>query len=69
LQARRIAVPEYSVTAVDGEAHAQNLHDRMPDSRARHRRRRQWNDRRGAEQAAAARAYAMAVAAHGGGGG
>jgi len=62
LQARRIALPEYSVTAVAGEAHAQTftIECRIPalavvamGSGA---------SRRAAEQAAAAEAYAAAVA-------
>ncbi len=41
LQARRIAVPEYAVTAVDGRGARADVHDRMPDSRAGHRGERQ----------------------------
>lgn len=68
LQARRIAVPEYAVTAIDGEAHAQTftIECRIPvltlvASGS-------GSSRRAAEQAAAAQAYAAAVAAHGTGG-
>jgi ribonuclease III len=65
LQARHLAVPEYAVTAIDGEAHAQifTIECRIPAlgiSAAG-----SGSSRRAAEQAAAAQAYAAAVAVHG----
>jgi ribonuclease III len=65
LQARRIAVPEYAVTAIDGEAHAQTftIECRIPALGIVAAG--SGSSRRAAEQAAAAEAYAAAVAAHG----
>ncbi len=65
LQARRTAVPEYAVTAVGGEAHAQTftIECRIPALAivaTGH-----GASRRAAEQAAAAAAYAEATAARG----
>ena len=37
LQARHLAVPEYAVTAIDGEAHAQMVHGGVPDFPLDHR--------------------------------
>jgi ribonuclease-3 len=67
LQARRIAVPEYTVTAVEGEAHAQTFTIECRIAALAIVADGSGTNRRAAEQAAAARAYAMAVAAHGGG--
>ena len=65
LQARRIAVPEYAVTLVAGEAHAQDftVECRIPalDIVAAG----SGASRRAAEQGAAAEAYGMATARHG----
>ena len=65
LQARRIAVPEYAVTATAGEAHAQTftIECRIPalDVAAIGT----GTNRRAAEQAAAAEAFARVVAASG----
>jgi ribonuclease-3 len=65
LQARRIAVPEYAVIAVDGEAHAQTftIECRIPALAIVASG--SGSNRRGAEQAAAAAAYRVAAAAHG----
>jgi ribonuclease-3 len=67
LQARRVAVPEYAVTAVAGEAHAQSftVECRIPalDIVATG----SGTSRRAAEQAAASDAYATAARRPGGG--
>jgi len=62
LQARRIPVPEYAVTAVAGEAHAQTftIECRIPGIAVVAAG--SGTSRRAAEQAAAAQAYAAAVA-------
>ena len=66
LQARRIAVPEYAVTGVDGEAHAQTftIECRVPALAIVATG--TGTNRRAAEQDAAAAAFARAVAATGG---
>jgi len=66
LQARHVAVPEYVIAAVEGEAHAQTftMECRIPALAIVANG--SGTNRRAAEQAAAARAYAAAIAAHGG---
>ena len=66
LQARRIAVPEYAVTGIDGEAHAQTftIECRVPALAIVATG--TGTNRRAAEQDAAADAFARAVAATGG---
>jgi ribonuclease-3 len=58
-------VPEYAVTGVEGEAHAQTftIECRIPSLAIAASG--SGSNRRAAEQAAAARAYAAAIAAHG----
>jgi ribonuclease-3 len=65
LQARRIAVPEYAVTAIGGEAHAQTftIECRIPALGVAVTG--TGTNRRAAEQAAAADAFARVVAAAG----
>ena len=65
LQARRIAVPEYAVTAIGGEAHAQTftVECRIPALGVAATG--TGSNRRAAEQAAAADAFARVVAASG----
>jgi ribonuclease-3 len=65
LQARHIAVPEYAVTAVAGEAHAQvfTIECRIPALAIAAGG--SGSSRRAAEQAAAAEAYVAAIAAPG----
>ena len=65
LQARRIAVPEYAVTAIGGEAHAQTftIECRIPALGVAATG--TGTNRRAAEQAAAADAFARVVAAAG----
>jgi ribonuclease-3 len=66
LQARRIAVPEYAVTGISGEAHAQTftIECRVPALAIVATG--TGTNRRAAEQDAAAQAFARAVAAPGG---
>ena len=65
LQARHVAVPEYSVTAIAGEAHAQvfTIECRIPALAIFATG--SGSSRRAAEQAAAAQAYDAAIAAPG----
>ena len=65
LQARRIAVPEYAMTAVDGEAHAQTFTIACRIPALAIVASGSGSNRRTAEQAAAAQAYATVIAAHG----
>jgi ribonuclease-3 len=62
LQARKIAVPEYSVTAVTGEAHAQTFTDECRIPALAIVAIGTGKSRRAAEQAAATAAYAKAIA-------
>jgi ribonuclease-3 len=65
LQARHIALPEYAVTAVDGEAHAQTFTIECRIAALGIATTGSGSNRRAAEQDAAAHAYAAATAAHG----
>lgn len=65
LQARRIALPEYAVIAVDGEAHAQTFTIECRIAALGIAASGSGSSRRAAEQAAAAGAYAAVTAAHG----
>jgi len=70
LQARRIAVPDYAVAAIAGEAHAQTFTAECRIPALGIVAAGSGTNRRAAEQAAAAKAYAAAVAhpGHGRGG-
>jgi ribonuclease III len=65
LQARHLPVPEYAVTAIDGEAHAQSFTIECRIAPLAIVASGTGTSRRAAEQAAAAQAYAAAVALHG----
>ena len=65
LQARRIAVPEYAVTGIGGEAHAQTFTIECRISALAVVATGTGSNRRAAEQAAAAEAFSRVVAATG----
>ncbi|MEO8302485.1 MAG: ribonuclease III [Betaproteobacteria bacterium] len=65
LQARRIALPEYAVIGVDGEAHAQTFTIECRIAALGIAESGSGSSRRAAEQAAAARTYEAATSAHG----